>query len=68
MQALKFLMSDISLHKNISKCYQLRAGSCYNRSGGEKKKANACGDIKQLCIKLEPVILFQGVNQLNTEL
>ena len=34
----------------------------------EQKKANAFGSLKELYIKLQLVILFQGVNQLNTEL
>jgi hypothetical protein len=32
-----------------------------------KKKANAYGGIKELYIKLQPIILFQSENQLKTE-
>jgi len=67
MQTLKILSSDVSLYKNIPKRYQLRAESCYTRCDGGKK-TNAYGGIKELYVKLQPVILFQGENQLDTEL
>ena len=66
MQALKFLSSDFSPHKNIAK-YQLTAELFYSRCDGGLK-AHAYGGVKALYIKLQPVILFQGQHQLNTEL
>jgi hypothetical protein len=67
MQALKFILSDISLHINIPKLYPLKVESSYTRFDGGRK-ANAYGDIKVLYNKLQSAILFQGDDQLNTEL
>jgi hypothetical protein len=67
MQALVFLSSDTSLRKKIPKWHHLWVEGFYTRCD-RGKKANADSGIKVLYNKSQSVILFQGDDQLNTEL